>query len=173
MGKPFFTMRLVTNEDLLSNLRELNERSQRNVRRRIVTELVPFLEKTFNELMSEPMTLPYTPFAFGTSRSRKFYFWLIHNNPSLVDDLHWIRTMRLETSFQFEASDRLRTVQIRGRSAEGDARYVFGPWTVAGHRNTGWPERVEQVRAQVQAMMRREIARLWRDSVREALKGQG
>lgn len=173
MGKPFFEMKLVQNDELLTKLRELPDRSQRNVRRKIVTELVPWLEARANELMSEGMVLPSSPFAFGTQRSRKYYFWLIHNNPTLVDDFHWIRTLRIEQSWQFEASDRLRAIQIHGRNAIPEARYVFGPYQVAGHRNTGWDQRAEEVRQILQQESRREISRMWRDAVREALAGQG
>ena len=173
MGKPFLQMKLQQNNDLLSRLRQLPERSQRNIRRKIVTELVPYLERRANELMMEPWIMPSSPFVFGTRRSKRFYFAMIHDNPELTDGSHWIRTMRLESSFQFEASDRLRGTQVTGRAAEGDARYVFGPWAVAGHINTGWPERVEQVREILQEEMRRMISRLWREAVREALDGQG
>lgn len=173
MSRPFLQLKLQQNDDLLSKLRQLPERSQRNIRRKIVTELVPYLERRANELMMEPFVMPSSPFAFGTPRSRIFYFWLVRNNPELSDGNHWIRTMRLESGFRFEASDRLRAIQVRGRNVEDKAQFVFGPWQVAGHHNTGWDLRVEEVREMLQEEMRRMIARLWRESVREALRGQG
>lgn len=172
MSRPFVQMRLTTNQDLLDKLRQLPERAQRNIRRKIATELVPYLEARAKELMSD-MTMPSSPFVFGTPRSRLYYFWLIHNNKSLADDSHWIRTMRIESGFRFNASDRFRQIQIKGRNVEDKAQYVFGPWLVPGHRNTGWPEKLEEVRQQLEAESRAKLKEMWHDSVREGLKGQG
>ena len=173
MAKPFLQLKLRQNQDMLDKLRQLPVRAQRNIRRKIVTELLPWLEQRSHELMTQPWVAPSSPFKFGTPQSRLYYFWLIRHNPGLTDDHHWIRTMRLESSFRFEASDRLRGVQIKGGPTDPDSRYVFGPWLVAGHRNTGWPERVEQVRRILQAEMRHRLRRMWKEAVREARRGQG
>lgn len=174
MTRPFCQLKLVQNQDLLDRLRELPERSQRNIRRLIVTELVPYLEQRANELMSADSPMPVSsPFAFGTDASRKFYFAMIHSNPELTDGSHWLRTFRIEQGWQFEASDRLRGVQIRGRNAIPEATYVFGPYLVEGHRRTGWPEKAEEMRLQLNLEMKGYIARLWRMAVRDALDGKG
>lgn len=173
-GGPFFQMKLVQNQDLLDKLRLLPERAQRNIRRLIVTELVPYLEERANELMMANSPMPVSsPFAFGTNASRAFYFAMIHDNPELADDRHWIRTFRLESGFRFEASDRLRGTQIRGRNINPESRYVFGPYLVEGHRRTGWSERAEEIRLTLQLEMKSYIARLWSIAVREALAGNG
>lgn len=176
MSRPFLQLKLQTNQDLLDKLRQLPDRSQRNIRRKIVTELVPYLERRANELMNDNPPMVSSPFAFGGPnrgmRSKLYYFWLIRSNPDLTDGAHWIRTGHLEQGWRFEASDRFRSIQVTGRNVEDKAQYVFGPWLVPGHANTGWPEKVEQVREQLQIEMRRMIARLWREAINEALKGQ-
>lgn len=172
-------MELRTNQKLVNNLMALPVRARSNIRRMIQTELVPALEARANAL-AESMGPVSSPFAFGTvmtgpvlQLSRKYYFWLIRNNPGLTDGEHWIRQFVVESGFQFTAKDRIKEIQVTGRNPNPESRYLYGPWAVEGHINTGWPERGEMIRKDLQAFMRVELARMWRDAVNEALKGNG
>jgi hypothetical protein len=170
---PYFRMRLTVNEDLLNRLRQLPERSQRNLRRKLATELKPELQADVDELFAEPPPPVSDPFEFGTEKSHIYYILMVRENPILTDGQHWIRTGIIESGFNVEVSDRLRGNLIRIRNIQPDARYVFGPWLVPGHRNTGWPEWVERARPFLQEKMIRRIEEMWAEAVREAIKGQG
>ena len=170
---PIFKMRLQVNQDLLERLRALPERAQRNIKRKIRIELGPVLEEDANDLMEEGPGQVSSPFQFGTDKSRKFYLALVNEYPELTDGEHWLRTGEIERSFVVEVSDRFRENLIRIVNKHGKGRFVLGPWTVQGHINTGWPDFADEVRQVLRAKARREIARMWRDSIREAIKGQG
>lgn len=170
---PLFKMRLKVNQELLTRLRELPVRAQRLIKLRIRTELGPDLEKDANELMLEGPGQVSDPFEFGTDKSRRFYMALVNEYPELTDGEHWLRSGDIETSFVVEVSDRFRENLIRIVNKHSKGKYVLGPWLVAGHENTGWPEKAEEVRLQLQGKARREIARMWRESVKQAFKGQG
>lgn len=170
---PIFKMRLQVNQDLLERLRALPERAQRNIKRKIRIELGPDLEEDANNLMEEGPGQVSSPFQFGTAKSRRFYMALVREYPELTDGAHWLRTGEIERSFVVEVSDRFRENLIRIVNKHGKGKYLLGPWLVAGHAKTGWPELADEVRLQLRAKARREIARMWRDSVKEAIKGQG
>ncbi len=161
------------NDDLLARLRQLPDRAQRNIRRKIVTELGPKLEEEVNDLMAEGPGDVSDPFVFGSKNSRLYYVILVHDFPELTDGEHWIRKQEIERAFVVEVSDRLRGNLIRIINKHNRGRYVLGPWTVQGHVNSGWPDKADEVRDLLRLKARQEIARMWRDSVREAIKGQG
>jgi hypothetical protein len=67
----------------------------------------------------------------------------------------------------------LRGNLIRVVNIQPDSRFVIGPWAVAGHINTGWPEIVEKARPILQAKMIAKIEELWREAVKAAIRGEG
>lgn len=170
---PYFRMSLKVNENLLNRLRELPERSQRNLRRKLQTELKPELQADVDALAAEPPPPVSDPFQFGTEKSRIFYILMVRENPTLTDGRHWIRTGIIESGFSVEVSDRLRGNLIRIRNIQPDAIFVFGPRLVLGHANTGWPEWAERMRPILHEKMLTRIEELWKQAVREAIKGQG
>lgn len=168
----YFRMRLTVNQELLDRLRQLPERAQRNLRRELNTTFKEEMQDEVDKLIEAPGS-PTFPFKFGTEKSRIFYLLWIRENPELSDGEHWIRSKIIESGFNVEVSDRLRGNLITIRNIQPAARYVFGPWLVPGHGETGWPEVVERARPILQQLMIAKLEALWREAVRQAVKGQG
>lgn len=165
----YFKMRLTVNEDLLNRLRQLPERSQRNLRRKLQTELKPELQADVDALAAEPPPPVSDPFQFATEKSRIFYILMVRENPTLTDGHHWIWTGIIESGFSVEVSDRLRGNLIRIRNIQPDAIFVFGPRLVPGHALTGWPEWAGRMKPILRAKALERIEQLWKESVHEAL----
>lgn len=171
MPGPFFKMKLELNENLLERLRQLPERSRRNLKRKMVTELGPELQKDVDELMSEPPGPVSDPFRFGSWESMIYYIMLVREDPTLTDGKHWLRTTIIESGFRVEVSDRFSLTMIRVRNIQPKAKYVYGPWQVAGHENTGWGENFAEIKAFLRQKMRTSVRRMWREAIKEARKG--
>ena len=127
-----FKLKLELNERLLERLRQLPERSQRNIRRKIATELVPQLQEDVDELLTEPPGPVSIPFKFGSWESMIYYIMMVRADPTLTDGEHWLRSTIIERGFRVEASDRFRLTMITVRNIQPKAKYVYGPWQVAG-----------------------------------------
>lgn len=169
---PYIRLKLTLNQEVLDNLRQLPVRAQRNIKQRIRTELAPELEQDARELMAQGPAL-VSPFVFGSRQSARYFFWLVRHNPELSDGLHWIRTGIIEQGWRAEVSDRFSIGMITIRNIQPDAKYVYGPWAVAGHINTGWPEEAQSARALLVEKARERVYSMWKESVHEAAQGQG
>lgn len=181
-----FNMRVIQNEEMLQRLRDLPERAQRNIRRKVNTELVPELQTDVSRIMESAPGPSPADFQFGTEKSRRYYFFLIRSNPELAGGEHgehWIRSGLLETSWIVEASDRFRVNQItisnnlHQSTSKGNipypAKWVYGDFSPEGHIQTGWPQQARQMRNIIQAKVSRLLKVMWRESVSEALRGKG
>lgn len=166
-----FKFTVKVNQRLLERLRELPERAQRNLRNKMQTQLKGDLQAQVDELMGERPGEIDSPFTFGTDKSRAKYFVIIRENPDLTDGAHWIWTGELASGFKVEISDRLRENLIRIVNQKQKAPFVYGPWAVAGHINTGYLQQVSLAKQQLRQYAIRTIIRYWRESVREGLRG--
>jgi hypothetical protein len=181
---PFFKMRMTADQGTLGRLRELPVRFQRNVRRQIVTVIGPELQKDVDQLMTREPGPVSSPFAFGSPKSMAYWFFLVTLYPELTDGEHYIRTGADETGFRVEVSDRFRENQITIRNIQDSeyflrggfplhkAKYVYGPWQVQGHKNTGWGREFETLHAQLQEKARTLIRAAGRLALAEAKKGR-
>ena len=140
---PQFKFTLTINQAYLDTLRQLPDRAQRNLRKLLVTEVGPQLQEATDALFEQGPAVS-SPFAFGTEPSRYHYFKMIREDPDLTAGLHWVRHPEdedsVEKGFWVKVSDRLRGALITVTNIHPKAKYVFGPWLVPGHGNTGWPE---------------------------------
>lgn len=174
---PYFTMRLTVNQDWLNNMRALPERSQRNVRRAIQTQLKPDLQDQVKQLTPLDPGPSVHPFAFGTELSRKYYFWLITQNEDLTDGNSWKRhpddPESVENAFQVEASDRLRGSLIKIFNNNSAGKWVYGPYQVSGFAATGWQNEAESMRQLLHEYAVGELRRLWRQALVDGLRGEG
>lgn len=168
-----FKFTITVNQGLLQQLRDLPMRAQRNLRARMQTELQPELQDRVDALMGEPPGPVSEPFEFGSAKSRAFYFILIRENPGLTDGAHWIWTGEMASGFRVEISDRLRENLIRVINRKQKAPFVYGPWMVAGHLNTGYSLQVSIARRQLRQYAIRRILVFWRQAVRDGLRGVG
>lgn len=169
---PLFKIKLTTSEDLLGTLKELPARAKQTFKTKMRIEFAPKFEAEVNALMPSlaPGT-PSSPFAFGTPRSKRYYFWLITSTEGLTDGSHWLRTGDIESSFEVQVSDRLIENLIRVINRHPKAKYLYGPWQVQGHTNTGWGEEVKESRRQLGQRARVLIIVIWRESLTDAMKG--
>lgn len=178
-----FRMHLTINQELLNRLRQMPDRAQRNLRRRLQTELAPELQQDVDALMQPGPGPVAEPFAFGTAKSKRYFFALVREHPEYTDGTHWLRggPMAIENAFRVQISDRLREnlVNIKNVQRESTgtkpwpARYVLGPWAVAGHIRTGWPEQADIARQLLREKAIKRIIEMWKESVRDAVKGVG
>ncbi len=167
---PLFSARITVNQSLIDNLRLMPRRVQQNLRHKLQTELKPELQADVNELMEQGPSPVSSPFAFGTPKSRDYYFWMIRNNPDLTDGRHWLRDGTIEHGFDVQISDRLRMSLILIRDIQPKARYVLGPWAVAGHIATGWPAQVEVVRQLIREKAVERVVFMAREALRETVR---
>lgn len=175
---PIFRMRLTINDKLLERLREIPERAQQNLRRRMQTELAPELQDRANELLgadpgpvSEPFIFGNTPDAF--QRSHNAYMAIVREKQGKNDpNGHWIREGIIESGFRVRVSDRLRGNLITIWNVQPKSRYVYGPWQVMGHANTGWGRDFDTKSRMLRKEAIQRIRQLWRESVRDAVKGE-
>jgi len=169
-----FRMRLTVNQAVLGVIRELPERAQRNLRRKLQTQLKPELQADVDALMASPAKpRDDTPFEFGTDKSRRFWFVLIRASPDLTDGSHYLRSAIIEEGFQVTVSDRLRENLVKIVNIQPKSTFVYGPWQVAGHRNTGWGAEFERARQELQAKAIAKIVQYWYEAVDEGTKGKG
>lgn len=168
-----FRMYLRVNRGPLDVIRQLPERAQRNLRRKLQTDLKPELEADVEAMMASPARpRDDTPFEFGSGQSRRYWFVLVQANPTLSDGRHYIRTGIIEGGFEVIVSDRLRENLVRITNVQPKSTYVYGPWQVAGHRNTGWGEQFEQARQRLQSKTTGKIVQYWYEAVDEATRGK-
>lgn len=164
-----FRMRVKVNEALLARLREMPARAKREFKTKLRTELIPELERDLENLaIPGPVS---DPFQFGSERSHLWYIIHLRQHPELADDKHWIRRGEIENSFHARISDRIREDLITIFNNHPKAKYVYGPWQVAGHHNTGWDAEAMEARQLLREKVNIRTAQLWRDSVRSAVKG--
>lgn len=176
-----FRLKLTVDPTWLERVRALPERAQRNVRRKIQTELVPELQSDVETILADAPGPVASPFQFGSTKSQHYWFAMIRANPNLTDGSHWIRTGLLEGSWVVSASDRLRMTQITVsnilRESTGTepfpAKFVYGPFAPPGHIATGWPALLENARQALHAKMLNRVYQLWGESLKEGVKGQG
>ena len=162
------------NEQALANLRGLPVRAQRIMKTKIATELGPILQQATNDLFEQGPLPVDSPFTFGSDLSKRFYHWLVTVNPSLSDGSHWIRNGDIERAFVVEVSStRCSMGMIQVRNTNPDAKFVFGPWLVEGHRRTGWPDQADVVRYLLRERALEWLRQEWPASWREAAKGEG
>lgn len=178
-----FRMRLTINQEILTRLRQMPDRAQRNLRRRLQVELAPDLQQDVDALMETPPGPVASPFLFGTPKSKRYFFVLVHQHPEYSDGAHWLRggPMAIENAFRVQISDRLRENLISVRNVQREstgtkpwpARYVYGPWATSGNIKTGWPEQADIARQLLREKTIKRIIEMWRESVRDAVKGVG
>lgn len=168
---PLFRMKLKINQDTLQRIKDLPDRARRNVYTTARTQLVPELEQTINELMVPGPSPVSSPFQFGTEKSRRYWFFLIDTGQVETDGNHYIRSGDIETSFKVEAAGNVTESLFRIFNAHPKAKYLFGPWLVAGHDATGWPEQAEAARQLLQEKANTMLLDLWRSAVRAAIQG--
>lgn len=166
-------MRLTVNQSVLGVIRDLPERAQRNLRRKLQTDLKPELQADVDALMAAPAKpRDDTPFEFGTDKSRRYWFVLIRARPDLTDGSHYIRFGIIQEGFEVLVSDRLRQNLVKIVNVQPKSTYVYGPWQVAGHRNTGWGAQFEQARQALQSKTISRIVQYWYEAVNEAARGK-
>lgn len=168
----FFKMKITLNKDVLLALRELPARAQRNMRRKMQTILVPELQADVDVLMSEDPGEVSAPFEFGTPKSRRKYFAMIDSGKVLTDGAHYIRQDIIERGFRVKISDRLREELLTVSNIQPKATFVYGPWQVAGHRNTGWGREFDVARQLLSERLHQRIYELWAEAVDEAAKSR-
>ena len=175
-----FRFELSLNPKVLADLRALPMRAQRIMRRKIVTVIGPEIEQMVAALVAQEPLRGDEWFQFGSDKSRKFYFWMLYNEPELSDGTHWRRggSSGIETAWEVHVSDRFQDTQIQITNARRKAKglsqgeyptqYVFGDYAVAGHIRTGWVEWAEQAQKQLKAHLWQRTMELWAESVQEA-----
>lgn len=177
-----FRFKLSINEAMLTRWRELPERAQRNMKRKLREELVPELQTFVDEFMREGPPLS-APFTFNTEASKRYWFYLLDAGLVESDGSHYERTGQIETGWRVMLSSRFRAemvtiqnIQFSRADPSGgfrNAAYVYGPRYVFGHVATGWVDQADHLRRSVQERFVVGAQRLWRESVREAKRGQG
>lgn len=161
----------------LAKFKDLPLRAQRNLRRLIVTELGPELELIVKEMVAASPPRTNETFVFASDQSRKFYFWLLYNDPNLSQNGHWARGGEgsIEDAWTVHVSDTLQETMIRVRNdrrkvkgisqGEYPAQYLF---RVPGHLNTGWLEWKWRMEDELRTVLRTRTMALWRQACREA-----
>lgn len=172
---------LTINETLLSTLKELPDRTKRNFKTKLRTVLKPELQQETEARMNVDPGAVSEPFQFGSRNSQIYYLMLVRKNPELSDGDHWIRTGELQSSFRVEVgdylyADSLITIRNIAHRSTGTkpypARYVYSPWAVAGHINTGWAAQFDTAKAELRQYALRRIVELRNEGLREAMKGK-
>jgi hypothetical protein len=172
---PYFRMKLELNQAALANMRALPVRAQQNLKSKLATVLAPELQADTNDLMEKGPAL-VSPFEFGSVASAKKYFYMVDHGEVPFDGEHYIREGgpdSVQGGFRVEVSTTrfsIGMIQIRNLHPKG--KFVFGPWLVAGHSNTGWPDHAELARQELRATMITRIVQLWREAVNDAAKGR-
>ncbi len=166
-----FKMRISINEERLAQLRDMPARAKRNFKTKLRTELVPELEQDLQDLaIPGPVS---EPFQFGSENSHLWYIIHLRQHPELADDKHWIRRGDIENSFHVRISDYIREDLITVFNNHPKAKYVYGPWQVAGHKNTGWGEAAQEARKLLREKVHTRTGEIWRESTHQAVKGEG
>lgn len=182
---PLFKMSLTVNPGTLDNLKALPTRARGNLRSKLRTDLAPALEAEANRLM--PTLNPpgaSHPFEFGgvlsgvsgydpKNPSRRKYFAMVAAGQVPSDGNAYARTGEIETSFEVEIASQFIENLIRILNRHPKAKYLYGPWSVAGHRNTGWELRIPEARSILRKSGIVKIKILWREAVAEAARGKG
>lgn len=171
---PYFKMKLELNQELLTRLRALPVRAQQNMKTLIATELAPDLEQDANDLMAEGPEVS-SPFVFGTDLSMRKYFYMVRHGEVETDGEHYLREPGPDTvqgGFRAEVSStRFNIGMIQIRNLHPRAKYVYGPWAVQGHINTGWPQQAEIVRQLLREKAVERVEEMWKKAVTDAAKG--
>lgn len=176
---PVFGAKFTIDQSLLDALRQLPERAQQNLRRRMQTELAPKLQVRANELFGADPGPVSEPFVFGNSpdaaaRSHNAYMAIVREVQGANDpNGHWIRTGIIEEGFRISISDRLRASLIRLTNVQPKSRYVLGPWQVAGHANTGWGKQFAQARMTLRQEAIVAIMALWKQALNDTIAEGG
>lgn len=182
---PLFRMNLTVNLTTLDNLKALPARARSNLRSKLRTDLAPALEAEVNRLMPtlDPPSAGH-PFEFGSvlsgvsgyspkNPSRRKYFAMLSAGQIPTDGNSYARQGEIESSFEVEIAGQFIESLIRVINRHAKAKYVYGPWQVAGHRNTGWGIRLEEARSIFRKSAIIKIKVLWREAVAEAARGKG
>ena len=125
------------------------------------------------EILAETPGEPVSPFRFGTDKSLRFWFWLITQYPNLTDGSHWLRTGDIESAWQTEVTFGEMRATIMVFNTRPDAKYVYGPWAVAGHIATGWPDQWMKAKAFIYAEMDNVVVETFDEAIYEAAKEAG
>ncbi len=157
----------------VNRLRSIPDRAIRIFQERINSDLQSSVEARVLAIMAEDPGVPSSPFEFGTVLSGRYYFWLITHIPGLSDGDHWIRAGDLEHSFQTEVQFAGKTGKLTVFSVRPDAAFVYGPWQVMGHKNTGWDQQYEKARRLVLTEAKNLTFDIWDESVYQAAKEAG
>lgn len=163
-------MKLTINQALMERLRALPEKAKSTMRRKVREVLKPEMKQLLDSLLPLNPGPPSNPFQFGTDKSLRYYFWLISAIDGLTDGKHWIRTGEVDSGFDIEVSDRLQANLVTVLNRHPAAKYVYGPWQVAGHKNTGWQTEANALRQLLLDYAIRRSYELWVEAVRENLK---
>ena len=157
----------------IQRLKAIPDNAIRIFRERIGTELPDAVQAQVLEIMAQEPGEPSSPFEFGSTLSARYYFWLITHFPGLSDGEHWIRTGDLEHSFQTEVSYSGLGGKITVFSTRPDAAFVYGPWQVMGHKNTGWGEQYAKAQKLILSYAKNLTFEIWDESVYQAAKEAG
>jgi hypothetical protein len=172
---PYFRLKLDINQQMLANMRALPVRAQQNLKTLMATELAPELQADTNDLMEKGPTL-VSPFEFGSVASARKYFYMVAQGEVPFDGEHYIREGgpdSVQGGFRVEVSTtRFSIGMIQIRNLNPKSRFVFGPWLVAGHSNTDWPDYAELARQPLRATTIERVTQMWRRAVTAAAKGQ-
>ena len=168
----------------LERLRGLGDRVARNFRNRIGTEVSPDLQAGVLAIMAESPGVASSPFEFGgelsgvsgysnNNLSRRFYFWLITSGvfSGATDGKHWIRSGETENSWQTQISFGTFTGKFTLFTKNPAAKYLYGPWQVAGHRNTGWGQQMNNAKTLVFQEAKRAVFDVFVYVARAAVRG--
>lgn len=171
---PLFRQKLDINQPLLDRMRELPARHQRNLRRRLVTEVGPKLQKTADDLaLTLPPEQAVHPFVFGSAKSYWYYRAAIIGLDRWQKGGRYLRTGDIESSFVVRVSDRFRMTMVTVTNTHPKAKYVYGPWAVQGHINTGWPRSTVMMRRVLRQYFIELVAEANRAAWRDAKRGEG
>lgn len=176
-----FRFRVTVNEAMLQRWRSVPERAQRNMKRLLREKLQPELQTFVDDYMREGPSL-VTPFEFNTDKSRRYWFHLVDIGAVETDGEHYIRTDQIEEGWRVLLSSRFRgdmvTVQniqfSRANPSGGfrNAAMVYNPYII-GHIASGWPLQANLLKVAMQNKFLVGVERLWKQSVGEAIKGNG
>jgi len=185
-----FKIRLTINQALLARLRELPERTQRNLRREIVTKVGPEMQSKLDEVI-HLMGPVKKPFVLPTEASDIYYHEVIlpkayaegrANKDPITGKLTWRREGfgAIEKAWRVEVSDRFRgniirivNIQRQSSSPQGvyPAQYVVGANALQGHIESGWIKEWQANKRWLQGEARKLISAAARSAIRDATKG--
>lgn len=174
------TYKMTINQVVVAKLKALPQRIKRNFKTKIRTKVAPELEKDTLALMSPDPGPVSNPFAFGSRESEIYYLILVRTHPELSDGKHWKRDHEIQDAFRIKVTDYVRgdllSITNIQRQSTGTkpwpGRYLYGPWMVQGHINTGWSAQFNAAKAILHDKAILLIIQAGNEALREAGRGE-